>query len=55
MYVIDNVFGHILTGLLCVTGGSIAYSEEIGNDDVKVDVSSTLSGALEAKPTIYAR
>ncbi|KAG2219910.1 hypothetical protein INT45_008547 [Circinella minor] len=51
---IDNVFGHVLTGLLCVTGGSIAFGDEIGNNDVKADVSGVLSGALEAKPTIYA-
>ncbi|KAI8145695.1 hypothetical protein BJV82DRAFT_601924 [Fennellomyces sp. T-0311] len=51
---IDNVFGHVLAGILCVTGGSIAYGEEVGYGDVKVDVSATLSGALEAKPTIYA-
>ncbi|KAI9262423.1 hypothetical protein BDA99DRAFT_511159 [Phascolomyces articulosus] len=51
---IDNVFGHVLVGLLCVTGGSIAFGDEVGNGDVKVDVPATLSGALEAKPTIYA-
>ncbi|KAI9498569.1 hypothetical protein BDB00DRAFT_798509 [Zychaea mexicana] len=51
---IDNVFGYVLTGLICVTGGSIAYGDEVGDGDVKVDVSSNLSAALEAKPTIYA-
>lgn len=53
--IIDNVFGHVLTAVLCVSGGSIAYGDEIANEDVKVDVSSTLAPALEAKPTIYAR
>ncbi|CDH50650.1 long-chain-fatty-acid--ligase 5 isoform 2 [Lichtheimia corymbifera JMRC:FSU:9682] len=53
-FAIDNVFGHVLTAVLCVSGGSIAYGDEIANEDVKVDVSSTLAPALEAKPTIYA-
>ena len=53
--ILDNVFGHVLTAVLCVSGGSVAYGDEIANGDVKVDVSSTLAPALEAKPTIYAR
>lgn len=53
--IIDNVFGHVLTAVLCVSGGSVAYGDEVANGDVKVDVSSTLAPALEAKPTIYAR
>ncbi|KAI9312077.1 hypothetical protein BX666DRAFT_2142523, partial [Dichotomocladium elegans] len=51
---IDNVFGHVLAAVLCVSGGSIAFGEEVAEGDVKTDVSAVLAPAAALNPTIYA-
>jgi hypothetical protein len=54
LLLLDNVFGHVLTAVISLLGGSIAFGDEI-NEDNSIDISSCLSQFTKAKPTIIAR
>ncbi|OAD03094.1 hypothetical protein MUCCIDRAFT_156051 [Mucor lusitanicus CBS 277.49] len=48
-----NVFGHVLVAAVSLLGGSIAFGEEI-DDEQSIDVAASLARIAEAKPTIFA-
>lgn len=50
---IDNVFGHVLVAVITLSGGSIAFTEQV-NDIENVDISASLAAIAKAKPTIFA-
>ncbi|GAN03959.1 conserved hypothetical protein [Mucor ambiguus] len=50
---IDNVFGHVLVAAVSLLGGSIAFGEEIDNEQ-SIDIATSLARIAEAKPTIFA-